>query len=731
MEVVTSSVLPVAGLQWISSSGVPALTVVCRATFQVQPIVCRLAEDQEPIVTADAFWQDDPRGPLRLASDLIPYKARAEVVLTGHAYAPQGRPSRSVAARLVVGSVDKSVEIMPDRWLSPDGAALEGTPPPRRVLRAETTAFGPISPTWPQRLALSPRLATRWAAALQPEQPLPEEFDPAFFNCAPLDQQLETIRFDERILLEHLHPRHARVLTSLPSLVPHAQVARVGRPPTPLALLCDTLWIDTDRGTCSTVFRGTVQLAYPDEPGVVTVHANFPDSNVDPAVDRTISPPLKESLSVAMPFPVSTPDTGAGRPASAGTALPFQPGAALGSKGMSAVLGQTGMRLGLASSLAAAQVPGPSVDMPPASPPMVEPSPMVDAPPAPPTVPAILTSPYESTPWSAGVGTSSQVGSIGQRLAMEQSLGGADWTARPVSVHTIDHTPPTLPVGSDPPPEIAPEPVAAIADEPTADAVEINGSAAYLSVYSEDRLMDNLRRELLWREKIEAMERDTQDNDEDSLLRRIDEEDPGAAGALLAFVEPMSGSAVHAALTSAVQADRRIQRPTVAVEGTLSCSLDDRESLRVLASAALALAPEDEALGKAVGAARAALVDSPLPSEIVLRLKGAVVAAYQAAERAVSPTELSDLVERTLVEQRAYSRRDVFGSPHIRAELTVPQGKPLVVYFPDAAASGLPLVRRFRARLLCEVRPREDGRETCPVALRVRAFVRIHRVAPS
>ena len=88
MDVVSTSVLPVAGVHWVSPAGAPMLTVVCRATFALQPVVSRLADQQDPIVRADVHWGQDPQRSLLAASDLVPHKARPEVLLVGHAYAP-------------------------------------------------------------------------------------------------------------------------------------------------------------------------------------------------------------------------------------------------------------------------------------------------------------------------------------------------------------------------------------------------------------------------------------------------------------------------------------------------------------------------------------------------------------------------------------------------------------------------------------------------------------------
>ena len=51
---------------------------------------------------------------------------------------------------------------------------------------------------------------------------------------------------------------------------PNATLQRTGRPASFLALTCDTLWIDTDRGICTLVWRGTVPLTHAQEPGLFT-----------------------------------------------------------------------------------------------------------------------------------------------------------------------------------------------------------------------------------------------------------------------------------------------------------------------------------------------------------------------------------------------------------------------------------------------------------------------------
>src|SRR5262249_26656738 len=121
---------------------------------------------------------------------------------------------------------------------------------------SDPIGFGPIAPAWPLR---RDRLG-RDAGGLSPRHPrtpaLPEDLDPLYFNIAPADQQLDEIRDRERIVLENLHPEHARLSTQLPGIRPTAVIERAGRAPYALALRCDTMWIDTDRSRCTLVWRG-------------------------------------------------------------------------------------------------------------------------------------------------------------------------------------------------------------------------------------------------------------------------------------------------------------------------------------------------------------------------------------------------------------------------------------------------------------------------------------------
>jgi len=378
MDIVSTGPLRTGSVLWRAQSGAFMLTVACKATYEMLPGASRLAPDQDPLNETDNYWNDDERRSLHAASDLAPFKRRADVILVGHAYAPGGQPVSSLLARLVVGSVNKAIEVRADRTWTQDGALLDGPRFVKMSLRWEKAAggpdtsnpvgmrpdarpdpygrvavpnleppgfylaqpgqaippvgFGPIAPWWPTRWEKLYRRAGLWDYRTWAERPLPEDIDAAFFNVAPPDQQIDEIRSDERIVMENLHAEHARLVTSLPGLAPRAVVERAGAASQDLRLRCDTLWVDTDRGVCSVVWRGQVALARADERGRVEISAGGAE---DEAVQTLVG-----EVKATMLLPFGQGAVGAGPQADedaakttmsiavepAGPALPFKVG---------------------------------------------------------------------------------------------------------------------------------------------------------------------------------------------------------------------------------------------------------------------------------------------------------------------------------------------------------------------------------------------------------------------
>lgn len=361
MEIVAAPPFPVGSLVWRAWSGAVVLTVVCKTTFLLRSVESPLAEEQEPIVDADRTWNDDPREALRAATDLVPFKRRADVILVGNAFASSGDPVRSLRARLCVGGIDKTIEVFGDRVFTHEGLLREGSrfvkspllwrhaaggpgtsnpvgirhdapwdtygqrllprlqPPGLHVTGSEVIpaiGFGPIAPTWPERLEKLYGHAAGWDHRAWIERPLPRDIDAAYFNAATADQQVDVIRADERIVLENLHPLLPRLATNLLPVTPEAVVERPGQPAEAVPFLCDTLWIDSDRGVCSLTWRARIILSAPNAPGRVRVTlAGAPAAPILGGADgRRSTVPVGSSAGSAPPPPTPAGASGAPSP---------------------------------------------------------------------------------------------------------------------------------------------------------------------------------------------------------------------------------------------------------------------------------------------------------------------------------------------------------------------------------------------------------------------------------
>jgi hypothetical protein len=327
MEVASLGPLRVSSLLWQPRPGAHALTVICKATFELQPGASPLAAEQEAPWERDVYREEDPGRSLRAASDLAPFKRRADVLVMGHARPPQGGMAQALVARVAVGSLQKAIEVRAERaWA--------------------VTGLGPVAPTWPARTAMLGRHAATWDHQAWNMRPLPEDVDGAFFNAAPVDQQMAELTGEETIVLEHLHPRHARLTTRLARVVPKALVRREEAPLQEVRLRCDTLTIDADRGLAMLVWRGVVVLSHAAERGVVAVAAEVveegakvkltatqPSQGMGPAPVHPFGQGAQGPAMTAGSEPSSDDDDDVGATtirvhASAGTkpALPFMPG---------------------------------------------------------------------------------------------------------------------------------------------------------------------------------------------------------------------------------------------------------------------------------------------------------------------------------------------------------------------------------------------------------------------
>jgi hypothetical protein len=288
---------------WRDARGKLVCTVIAKATYALVPGESEPLNEPVPLQDDDGYWDDDPTKSVYVPGDLAPFKQAAEAVVVGSAFAPGERPAARVAVRLLLGSIDKSVDVWRARRFRQDGGIEESALLKRFPLRYELAAggpgtdnpvgvdvervdgrgryaipqilpptftvgrrdefipsvgLGPIAPSWPTRAASLLPAHASWLRD-SAGSPLPQGFFARFFQVAPADQWLDrALAANERLVLEGLHPEIPRLITNLSGVEPRAIV--VGESGEPRRLLGDLLVIDTDRGICTLTYRAQIPL---------------------------------------------------------------------------------------------------------------------------------------------------------------------------------------------------------------------------------------------------------------------------------------------------------------------------------------------------------------------------------------------------------------------------------------------------------------------------------------
>jgi hypothetical protein len=248
--------LPFGVVPWSGSE--PMLSVVVKATFSLAANgEAPLASEQEPLRIDESDPLSDAAG-LRYASDFAPQKARADVLVVGHAHA---------ADRVDTIPVRMTLDVLDKRVVARSAEPTTRIPLVARHLRtsespsAAPVAVGPRSAWSPERIAFGgAELGIHGA----PLHPLGDDFDFQFFNAAPLDQQVGMLRANGAMTLEGLMPGGARREAHLPGSRPRVFYfgnENSGDHATEVPLISDTLWIDTDRAICVVVWRGVITLS--------------------------------------------------------------------------------------------------------------------------------------------------------------------------------------------------------------------------------------------------------------------------------------------------------------------------------------------------------------------------------------------------------------------------------------------------------------------------------------
>lgn len=303
-------------------SGRELLVVVVKGTFAIPKGAEEpgLAKEQVPLVEADTFTGEPGLSAPVYESDYSPVKPRCDVLLLGSSYAPYGMAAGRVRVSLRVGPMHKQFDVVGNRvWvgdifgvaatepepftvmpisydtafggvdnLDPDpnkheaylsntigrgfypkssaglinGKPLPNTEEPGKPIASPKGAynsmgFGPIGRAWQPRPKYAGTYDQDWIDNVFPF--LPADFDERYYQCAPLDQQIDYLRGGEEVVLQNLTPQ-GRTSFRLPRVdVPvtfyfknyeEKEVSAVG----------DTLIIEPDLGRFVILWRASLPL---------------------------------------------------------------------------------------------------------------------------------------------------------------------------------------------------------------------------------------------------------------------------------------------------------------------------------------------------------------------------------------------------------------------------------------------------------------------------------------
>lgn len=776
MDIVTLCPFVASKVVWQAHTGAFALTVIVKATFVLRPGIAALAPEQDPIIERERFHDEDPRRSVRIPSDVVPYKPRADVLLVGSAYAPDKQPVRSLVTRFVVGEMDKSIEVWCDRAFRVlDGQVLEGKRFTRMPLVWERasggpesanpvgkrfdgpadgygtiavanlqpvghfvsklsdtfvpTCYAPVAPAWPGRTQRLGRLSRTFLESAWNAQPLHVDLDPSFFQAAPPDQHVAEIRANERIVLENLHSEHPRLVTNLPDLRPRAIADRATGEREEIALVGDTLWVDTDRGVCCVVWRGRIGLRLADEAGRISItiaNDNVNDSEPDD-LQVTMSP-LSPQVQQDEEDLAGRTMLGSFAPKASGPVMPFAGADKLNPAGeairriadrvlpFAPLVGLPAAPAQGSPPVAAAPIAPPAYVSPPA---IVTPTPptpeSVWASGAPTVAPAVI--PRETIGEAAAaaavaaatapaplVDRASQDGAL---AASNAAAGAAPWTAPKREVRPV---------------------VTAENEGVRADA---NAEMVQLIWFDPD-CVPRIRRTKVWKKVIEALEHSPRARDlemVDGAKEPWEMEDRQEVFEVLAKGLRADAKGVEDALDGAIGDDGKFAPPLVLLGGEMEMPFDELEALKAAMSTATPLVTSaDELLRSAINVAKdfvqvPGLVATPAVSDgLTARIRD----AFAKEKKALAPEYLDQQIERGLLANRAYQKREVFGGTYLRGLIWLPAEKvPVIGYIPVELAKKLPMWKRFRARIIAEVYPAQDQYETAQRAVKVVAMGRV------
>lgn len=295
-----------------NEAGVDTLYVIVKASFNIGKNLT-LADEQTPPTPTDEYWAGPTKSSVKYASDILHTgKLATDIIMLGHACAPEKKETTQLDVSLTVGQIHKTVRVFGDRkWQdgkitkpvpfhtlpmvyekafggvhivngdvleeeprNPVGRGFAGsrktdevndTPlpnleDPAQLIREPSdrptpACFGFSAPHWQPRTTFAGTYDDAWRKARAPYLPL--DFDKRFFNAAHPDLIFPGIlQGGEPITITHMHPA-GTLKFDVPSvkLVTRVQVGeRVEEPEHHL----ETLILEPNQLKISLVWRAAV-----------------------------------------------------------------------------------------------------------------------------------------------------------------------------------------------------------------------------------------------------------------------------------------------------------------------------------------------------------------------------------------------------------------------------------------------------------------------------------------
>ena len=253
---------------WVrDKNGAEVWIVAVKATYDIRPDGrLELAEEQEEVCRTAVSRAEPGQSSLLRESDLVRTKASADVVLNGHAYAPQKKPVEQADVTMTIAGQSKTLRVFGDRCWDRTLTGVKMSPPepflkmpltyerayggfdrksentkktgwekrnpigcsfamhsqnligeagpnielPNAAIRSwnhrpAPAGFGLIARDWSPRVEWAGTYDDAWNNKRRPLVPL--DFDDRFFQAAPVDQQSpKPLRGGEQVVLENLTP---------------------------------------------------------------------------------------------------------------------------------------------------------------------------------------------------------------------------------------------------------------------------------------------------------------------------------------------------------------------------------------------------------------------------------------------------------------------------------------------------------------------------------------------